>query len=180
MKIIWRNNLISLWYRLFRSKSKINRLIRIGSDGKGISNLLFFLPSEKRFAQNASHLIKSVYNRKDLDVFYLINRKATHLYSQSISPKVISFSDEDFNFLGVFKNHSVIKKIKSLNFDAVVDLNLSENQPISFMMLELSNPIKVGFESIFSNKIYSVIIKPSPTGFLEKSFENVEKILGLK
>ena len=43
-------------------------------------------------------------------------------------------------------------------------------------MLELPSPIKVGFESVFSNKIYSIIIKPSPTGFLEKSFENVEKI----
>ena len=60
MKIIWRNNLISLWYRLFRSKSKITKLIRIGAGGKGISSLLFILPSEKRFAQNASHFIKSV------------------------------------------------------------------------------------------------------------------------
>ena len=180
MKIIWRNNLISLWYRLFRSKSKITKLIRIGAGGKGISSLLFILPSEKRFAQNASHFIKSVENRKDLDVFYLIHQKATHLYSDGIDSKIMSFNDEDFNFLGVFKNHNIIRKIKSLNFDAVVDLNLSENQTISFLMLELANPIKVGFESIFSNKIYSIIIKPSPTGFLEKSFENVEKILGLK
>ena len=47
MKIIWRNNLISLWYRFFRSKSKITKLVRIGIDGKGISSLLFILPSEK-------------------------------------------------------------------------------------------------------------------------------------
>ena len=180
MKIIWRNNLISLWYRLFRSKSKITKLIRIGAGGKGISSLLFILPSEKRFAQNASHFIKSVDNKEDLDVFYLIHQKATYLYSEIISSKIISFSDEDFNFLGIFKNRDIIKKIKSLGFDAVVDLNLSEKQTISFLMLELPSPIKVGFESVFSNKIYSIIIKPSPTGFLEKSFENVEKILGLK
>ena len=141
---------------------------------------MFILPSEKRFAQNASHFIKSVENRKDLNIFYLIHQKATHLYPNDIGSKIMSFDDEDFNFLGAFKNHDIIKKIKSLNFDAVVDLNLSKNQTISFLILELVIPIKVGFESMFSNKIYSIIIKPSPNGFLEKSFENVEKILGLK
>ena len=88
MKIIWRNNLISLWYRLFRSKSKITKLIRIGADGKGISSLLFILPSEKRFAQNASHFIKSVDNRKDLDVFYLTHQKAIYFYSEKFLQKL--------------------------------------------------------------------------------------------
>ena len=42
-------------------------------------------------------------------------------------------------------------------------------------MLELPSPIKVGFESGFSNKIYSIIIKPSPTGFLEKVLKMLKK-----
>ena len=73
MKIIWRNNLISLWYQLFRSKSKI-KLIRIGQVVKEFQVYYLFYP-RKKFAQNASHFIKSVDNREDLDVFYLIHKK---------------------------------------------------------------------------------------------------------
>ena len=65
-------------------------------------------------------------------------------------------------------------------FEAIVDLNQSEEQTISFVSLELDIPIKIGYKSVFSDQIFSIIIKPSSTGFLEKNYEIIEKILGLK
>ena len=93
---------------------------------------------------------------------------------------MITYSDNDFNYIGVLTNFELLKNIKLSNYEAIVDLNQSEEQTISFISLELDIPIKIGYKSIFSDKIYSIVIKPSSTGFLEKNYEIIEKILGLK
>ena len=180
MKISWRNNLLILWYRFFRSKINANNLIRIGKDGKGISNILFFLPAEKKYAQIASHFIKNDLIRDDLKVNYLIHEDGTQFYTDNIKPNTITYSNNDFNYIGVLTNFELINEIKMSKFEAIVDLNQSEEQTISFVSLELDIPIKIGYKSIFSDQIFSIVIKPSSTGFLEKNYEIIEKILGLK
>ena len=180
MKISWRNNLLILWYRFFRSKTNANNLIRIGKDGKGISSILFYLPAEKEYAQIVSHFIKNDLIGDDLKVNYLIHENGTQFYTDNIKSNTITYSDNDFNYIGVLTNFELLKNIKLSNYEAIVDLNQSEEQTISFISLELDIPIKIGFKSIFSDKIYSIVIKPSSTGFLEKNYEIIEKILGLK
>jgi len=180
MKITWRNNLLILWYRFFRSKPNVNNLIRIGKDGKGVSSILYLLPSEKKYAQIASHFIKDDLKKGISKINYLIHKDSIRYYSEKVKLNAFMFSDKDFNFIGVFNNFNLIDKIKSSSYNALVDLNQSEEQTISFLSHELDIPIKIGFKSIFSKKLYTVIIKPSSTGFLEKNYEIIEKILGLK
>jgi len=180
MKILWRNNLLILWYRFFRSKPNVNNLIRIGKDGKGVSSILYLLPSEKEYAQIASHFIKDDLGKGILNIKYLIHENSIQYYSEKIKSNLISYSNNDFNYIGVINNSNLLEKIKSSTYDALVDLNQSEEQTMSFLSIELDIPIKIGFKSIFSDKIYSVVIKPSSTGFLEKNYEIIEKILGLK
>ena len=180
MKISWRNNLLILWYRFFRSKVNVNNLVRIGKDGEGISNILFLLPAEKKHAQTASHFIKDDLKKESLKINYLIHENGIQYYTDKIKSKTITYSDDDFNYLGVLKNFKLIEEIKLSKYEAIVDLNQSEEQTISFISLELDIPIKIGYKSIFSDSIYSLVIKPSSTGFLEKNYEIIEKILGLK
>ena len=75
------------------------------------------------------------------------------------------------------KNH---KKINDLSFDAIVDLNQSHNQNLSFILKDLKIPIKVGFQAEFSNFLYSIIIESKSIGFLEDNYKTIEKILGLE
>ena len=58
MKIPIRIKILLLWYKIFYSSSKDISLIKISSSGKGVNNILFFLPSEKNLAQVVSHFIK--------------------------------------------------------------------------------------------------------------------------
>ena len=180
MKISWRNNLLILWYKFFRSKTNAKNLVRIGKEGKGISNILFLLPAEKKFAQIASHFIKSEFKDNVSNVKYLVHEDGIQFYTDKIKSHTMTYSDVDFNYIGVLTNFELINDIKMLKFEAIVDLNQSEEQTISFFSLELDIPIKIGYKSMFSDQIYSIVIKPSSTGFLEKNYEIIEKILGLK
>ena len=180
MKISWRNNLLILWYKFFRSKANAKNLVRIGKEGKGISNILFLLPAEKKFAQIASHFIKSDMKNDVKKVKYLVHEDGIQFYTDKIKSDTMTYSDGDFNYIGVLTNFELINDIKMLKFEAIVDLNQSEEQTISFVSLELDIPIKIGYKSIFSDHLYSIVIKPSSIGFLEKNYEIIEKILGLK
>ena len=66
------------------------------------------------------------------------------------------------NWLGIINSRSIIDKINKLKFDAIVDLNQSHNQNLSFIMNDLNIPIKVGFRSIFKvSLLYNTRIKIS-------------------
>ena len=180
MKISWRNNLLILWYKFFRSKTNAKNLVRIGKEGKGISSILFLLPSEKKHAQIASHFIKNEKRDNVLKIKYLVHEDGIRFYTDKIKSDIMTYADDDFNYIGVLTNFELINSIKMLKFEAIVDLNQSEEQTISFVSLELDIPIKIGYKSIFSDQIFSIVIKPSSTGFLEKNYAVIEKILGLK
>ncbi|MGY8788652.1 MAG: hypothetical protein ACKVH5_10220 [Fidelibacterota bacterium] len=39
--------------------------------------------------------------------------------------------------------------------------------------------MKIGFQSPIADQLYTLVIEPSPSGFLEKSYETIERLLGL-
>jgi ADP-heptose:LPS heptosyltransferase len=84
------------------------------------------------------------------------------------------------NWLGAIKSESVLDRIKSFQYDAMVDLNQSNEQTLSLLSMELDIPIKIGFQSPLADKLYTLVIQRSSTGFLEKNYETIERILGLK
>ena len=87
---------------------------------------------------------------------------------------------DHINWLGVIISKNIIKKINDLKFDALVDLNQSHNQNLSFILKDLNIPIKVGFQAEFSNFLYSIIIESKSIGFIEDNYKTIEKILGLE
>ena len=64
--------------------------------------------------------------------------------------------------------------------DAIVDLNQSHNQNLSFIINDLNIPIKVGFQAEFSRFFYSIILESKSIGFLEESYSMIENILGIE
>ena len=69
------------------------------------------------------------------------------------------------------------KKTKTIN------LNFGPQHPAAHgvlrLILELEIPIKIGFQSKISDKLYSLIIQKSDSGFFENNYHTIEKILGL-
>tara|TARA_B100000676_G_C17645817_1_gene613957 strand:+ start:110 stop:652 length:543 start_codon:yes stop_codon:yes gene_type:complete len=171
---------ILLWYHsFFQKRSNLNPLIKISSKGKGVKNILYFLPSERKAAQVISHFIKR--NRKNgFPRFkYVIQEKGLFYYNEIPNDQIITYTDNDINWFGVIKPKSIIEKISSESFDALIDLNQSYDYHLCTLNLKLKIPIKVGFHSPISHQLYSIVIEPDKNGFVETNYLMIEKILNL-
>jgi len=179
MKIPWRIQFLFWWYTLLRRKFNHERVIKIGKKGRGASKILFLLPAEKEHAQIASHFVKRDFVDNTLQVRYVVHQEGIQYYSDQLKPDIISFSNDDMNWLGAIVSESVLDRIKSIRYDAMVDLNQSNEQTLSLLSMELDIPVKIGFQSPLSDKLYTLVIQRSTTGFLETNYETIERILGL-
>ena len=180
MKIPWRIQFLFWWYTLLRRKFNHERVIKIGKKGRGASKILFLLPAEKEHAQIASHFVKRDFVDDTLQVRYVVHQEGIQYYSDQLKPDIISFSNDDMNWFGTIVSESVLDRIKSIRYDAMVDLNQSDEQTLSLLSMELDIPVKIGFQSPLSDKLYTLVIQRSTTGFLETNYETIERILGLK
>ena len=179
MKIPWRIQFLFWWYTLLRRKFNHERVIKIGKKGRGASKILFLLPAEKEHAQIASHFVKRDFVDDTLQVRYVVHQEGIQYYSDQLKPDIISFSNDDMNWLGAIVSESVLDRIKSIRYDAMVDLNQSDEQTLSLLSMELDIPVKIGFQSPLSDKLYTLVIQRSTTGFLETNYETIERILGI-
>ena len=179
MKIPWRIQFLFWWYTLLRRKFNHERVIKIGKKGRGASKILFLLPAEKEHAQIASHFVKRDFVDDTLQVRYVVHQDGIQYYSDQLKPDIISFSNDDMNWLGAIVSESVLDLIKSIRYDAMVDLNQSDEQTLSLLSMELDIPVKIGFQSPLSDKLYTLVIQRSTTGFLETNYETIERILGI-
>ena len=179
MKIPWRIQFLFWWYTLLRRKYNQGHVIKIGKKGRGASKILFLLPAEKEHAQIASHFVKRDFVDDTLQVRYVVHQDGIQYYSDQLKPDIISFSNDDMNWFGTIVSESVLDRIKSIRYDAMVDLNQSDEQTLSLLSMELDIPVKIGFQSPLSDKLYTLVIQPSTTGFLETNYETIERILGI-
>ena len=179
MKIPWRIQFLFWWYTLLRRKFNHERVIKIGKKGRGASKILFLLPAEKEHAQIASHFVKRDFVDETLQIQYVVHQDGIQYYSDQLKPDIISFSNDDMNWFGTIVSESVLDRIKSIRYDAMVDLNQSDEQTLSLLSMELDIPVKIGFQSPLSDKLYTLVIQRSTTGFLETNYETIERILGI-
>ncbi len=179
MKIPFRIKLILLWYKYFRKKVGFNKVKRISNNSKSMNNILFFLPAEKEFAQISAHFIKPNYKNDHLKINFVVHQKGLDFYQDDLFSKMIVYNDEDLNWLGAISSKEIINRINQINYDALVDLNQSINQPLSLLSLEIDIPNKIGFETPISNHLYSIEIELQKKGFIEQNYLMIEKILGI-
>ena len=109
----------------------------------------------------------------------MVHKDGLQYYLKELKPHIIYYTDINLNWLGALESMPIIDQINAIQYDALVDLNQSMDQTLSLLCLELDIPVKVGFQSPLSDQLYSMDIEPSQTGFLEKNYETIEKILGL-
>ena len=180
MKISFKIKLLFYWYKIFRSNHKIDSLIKISKGGKGVKRVAFLLPNDKKEAQLAAHFIKNDDKKNKFHFSYIIYEDSLPLYQRSIISNAFILTNEHMNWLGAINSKNIIDKINNSRFDAIVDLNQSHNQNFSFILMDLTIPIKVGFQDEFSNYLYTITIQSNSIGFLEENYIMIEKMLGLR
>tara|TARA_A100000164_G_C21754077_1_gene698400 strand:+ start:377 stop:919 length:543 start_codon:yes stop_codon:yes gene_type:complete len=180
MKISLKIKLLFYWHKIFKSNLINDTIIKISKKGKGVKSVVFLLPNEKNYAQIAAYFIKNDDKKNKFYFNYIIHEDSLSYYNKSIIPNSHIIKKEDINWFGAMISKRIINKLNDLNFDAIVDLNQSHNQNLSFILKDLNIPIKVGFQAEFSHFLYSIIIESKSIGFVEDNYKTIEKILGLE
>lgn len=161
-------------------KNKQNeKLVRISQGGAGANSILFLLPAEREYAQIAAHFVKRNMENETRHIRYVVHQKGLPFYSEHLKPFIISYTDKDLNWWGAIKSSSVLDRIKTNNYDALVDMNQTFNQALMLLAFDLDVPVKIGFQSPFADKCYTMVIQRSASGFLENNYETIERVLGL-
>ena len=179
MEIPIRFKLLLFWKRMFNDKPKTPQ-IKISKDGKGVSSILFFLPEKREDAKVANYLIKADNPIPGYTIGYVCNEKSKFYYPNSSKVKIITYKDDDLNYFGAIKSEDLLDQIRSIQYDALVDLNTSFCAATSMLAFELDIPLKIGFNSIIANETYTITLERMENTFLENNFQLIERLLGLK
>ena len=179
MDISWRlKNLMAL--NLFLNKSnKKNPIIKISKNGTGAKNILFLLPPEPKIAQIAAYFVKRDLSKEVRLLDYIVHKDGLSFYPEDMHSNIMTFKNQDLNWTGTLSNQSIIDRINSVRYDALVDLNVEVQPALAVVIYKLKTPIKIGFKSKYSDKLYSLVIEKEVTGFVENQYRIIEKILGL-
>jgi len=164
---------------MFNDKPKTPQ-IKISKDGKGVSSILFFLPEKREDAKVVNYLIKADNPIPGYTIGYVCNEKSKFYYPNSSKVKIITYKDDDLNYFGAIKSEDLLDQIRSIQYDALVDLNTSFCAATSMLAFELDIPLKIGFNSIIANETYTITLERMENTFLENNFQLIERLLGLK
>ncbi len=165
---------------LFLNKpNKKNPVIKISKNGSGAKNILFLLPSVSKTARIAAYFVKRDLKKEVRLLDYIVHEDGLSFYPEDMHSNIMTFKNRDLNWTGALSNQSIINKIKSVRYDAVVDLNFEVQPALAIIILKIKAPIKIGFKSKYSDKLFSLVIEKEVTGFAENQYRIIEKILGL-
>ena len=170
MKIPIQFKLFFLWKSMFNDRPETPQ-IKISKQGKGVKSILFFLPEKKEDAKIANYLVKSDNPLPGYTIGYVCNEASKSYYLDSNHVKYITFTDNDLNYFGTIKSEALLDQIKSIQYDALVDLNTRFCAATSMLAYELQIPLKIGFNSLIANKIYTITLERKDNTFLENNFQ---------
>jgi len=179
MKIPIRFKLFLSWKNLFNDRPKTPQ-IKISKEGKGVRSILFFLPEKRADAKVANYLVKPDNPIPGYTIGYVCNEKSKSYYPNSNKVKFITYKEDDLNYFGTIKSEALLDQIKSIHYDALVDLNTSFCAATSMLAFELDIPLKIGFNSLIANKTYTITLERQENTFIENNFQLIERLLGFK
>ena len=179
MDIPWRFKCLMVWNSFKKTFVKNDHKIRLAKVGTGADAILFLLPADAVNAQIAAYFVKRDLEKEPKTIRYLVHQSGLIYYPEQLKPSIITYNDEDLNWWGVIANPSMLDRVKSVRYDAMVDLNQEFHPAMAMLILELEIPIKIGFQSDLADKLYSLIIQRADSGFFENNYHTIEQILGL-
>jgi len=167
------------WKKIFKKYKKPPK-IKISKEGRGFNSILFLLPEKKEDAKIANYLIKTDNPLQNHNIGFVCNENSKSFYPNSINATVYSYNNNDVNYFGIINSDTFLDKIKSMPYNALVDLNTSFCAATSMLAFELEIPLKIGFDSVIANKLYTVTLERNENKFLENNFQMIERLLGLE
>ena len=158
-------------------KKKNIRSIKLGLGGNKIRTVAYFLPEKEKFSRLAINYLKNL-NKHNLEIKLICRSSVSELYNLSINHSELFISDRQLNRFGL--PHSSTKyKMNQFIGDAAVDLNPEFDPVHGILMQTMKSPLKIGFESKWSQKIFTITLTANNQGFIEKQYSQINQLLGI-
>ena len=178
MKIPTRTKALLMWRKLQKKKSEQIPTLSLSQNGESLKALLVFLPDNIEDARIMSHFIKSLTG--NVAAHFICHEKVKNVFPDELQGNIITFSDNEINWWGIISENSFKERLKKIKMDALIDLNLKDYFLYHELSRAIQSPLKIGFNTYGSDDYYNIIIDHQKGDFLEKSFDILNKILGLK
>jgi len=175
---ILKTHLIITCLRIFRKLHHKDNLMKVRRGGTGVKNALIILPDGQGNSRIARYFLKSVYEKKESKLSFLMNTQLYHSFTGSFPADVKTYSNEDIGRHQLPKK-DLIDKVTSRKYHAVVDMHPSFNLATAYLTYLSRAPIRVGFRSRFSEHFFNIQIDRKSSDFLEKGYLSIQKLLNL-
>ena len=109
-------------------------------------------------------------------VHYLLKDSISSFYSDEIIKNSIQYTYNDMNSLGLPRD-IFIDKIRTYNFENIVDLNASFSRFGAFLCLHSNSKVRLGFNYDNSKKYYNVILDSNYQQDLEGTFKMIQQFI---
>ena len=110
------------------------------------------------------------------EVHYLLKDSISSFYSDEIIKNSIQYTYNDMNSLGLPRD-IFIDKIRTYNFENIVDLNASFSRFGAFLCSLSNSKYRVGFNYDNSKKYYNVILDSNYQQDLEGTFKMIQQFI---
>lgn len=124
----------------------------------------------------AFEMAQLFYERSNENITFLLKDSICSFYSNDIINKSIIYTYNDMNTLGLPRK-IFIEKIKSYNFENIVDLNATFSRFGAFLTFYCYPKVKMGFNYDNSKKYYNVILDSNYQQDLEGTFKMIKQFI---
>ena len=124
----------------------------------------------------AFEMAQLFYKRSNENITFLLKDSICSFYSADIINKSIIYTYNDINTLGLPRK-IFIEKIKSYNFENIVDLNATFSRFGAFLTFYCYPKVKMGFNYDNSKKYYNVILDSNYQQDLEGTFKMIKQFI---
>ena len=124
----------------------------------------------------AFEMAQLFYERSNENITFLLKDSICSFYSADIINKSIIYTYNDINTLGLPRK-IFIEKIKSYNFENIVDLNATFSRFGAFLTFYCYPKVKMGFNYDNSKKYYNVILDSNYQQDLDGTFKMIKQFI---
>ena len=164
-------------YKISKKKEN-NRSIKLGLGGNKIRTVVYFLPEKEQFTRLAIHYLNNL-NKHNLEIKLICRSSVSELFKVSVGNSDIFISDKQLNRFGL-PHPSTTDKMNRVVTDAVVDLNPDFDPVHGILMQKINSPLKIGFESHWSQKLFTITLTANNNGYMENQYHQINNLLGIQ
>jgi len=149
----------------------VNSNISISKVSASPKTVFVIFPFDENFFRVASYAYRNLpYDKKDINFHYLINSNFSDSFSlRRGTVHHLSINDK----CEIVNINKVLNSLNSINFDIIVDLNISYDSKAEHFILMQDSNFKIGFIHEKSDSLYNVQLDISKTQIAENGYQKI-------